>query len=103
MNAPDILAHLRHMGMSLALDKENIRVSPKAAITDNARALIRAHRNELVVALREAANDTPRTIPPFPPIWRHRRRRGPVPPALMSAAPVAVVNLWRRAYPTFLA
>ena len=48
MGAPDILTILRGKGLTLTADGGNLLASPKAALTDETRALIRAHKAALV-------------------------------------------------------
>jgi hypothetical protein len=51
MTALDILGHLKSTGLRLYLTGDALRVEPKAALTEEARTLIREHRAELVQAL----------------------------------------------------
>jgi len=51
MGAPDVLGHLRALGLTLAAEGSNIVVRPRQALTDEARQLIRAHKAELLAAL----------------------------------------------------
>ncbi len=48
----DILSQLRGLGLTLSLQGEAIRAEPKAAINDDARALIRTHKGALLAALK---------------------------------------------------
>lgn len=48
MAAPDILTILRGNGLTLTADGGNLLAGPKAALTDETRALIRAHKAALV-------------------------------------------------------
>ncbi len=48
----DILSQLRGLGLTLSLQGESIRAEPKAAINGDARALIRAHKGELLAVLK---------------------------------------------------
>ncbi len=57
MSAPDVLARLSVLGVRLTREGEAIRAAPRSALTDEARALIRAHKAEILVALREPADD----------------------------------------------
>jgi hypothetical protein len=52
MGAPDVLGHLRALGLTLAAEGSNIIVRPRQALTDEARQLIKAHKAELLAALR---------------------------------------------------
>jgi hypothetical protein len=47
MGAADILSKLRGMGIKLTADGANIRAEPKAAITEEVRALVIEHKREL--------------------------------------------------------
>jgi hypothetical protein len=57
MGAPDLLTALWNSGIRLSLDGGSIRAEPKTALTDETRALIRAHKAELIELLR--ARDDP--------------------------------------------
>ena len=59
MNAADVLDTLHRLGLCVSVRGQNIRVAPKAAITNEARELIRAHKAALlpVLAAREAAQE----------------------------------------------
>src|SRR5687767_1561206 len=48
MGAPDILTSLKSMGLRLSPRGSSIWVEPKAAITDEARLIIREHKIELL-------------------------------------------------------
>lgn len=56
MGAPDILASLAARGLHLSRDGAGIRVTPRSALTDEARRLILAHKAELLATLRESAD-----------------------------------------------
>ena len=56
MGAPDILMQLRQMGLTLTAYDDAIRVEPKSAITDEARAIIREHKAELLALLCECSS-----------------------------------------------
>lgn len=56
MGAPDILATLAGTGLRLSRDGTGIRVTPRSALTDEARRLILAHKAELLATLRESAD-----------------------------------------------
>nr|MBA2352193.1 hypothetical protein [Burkholderiales bacterium] len=58
MGAFDILSQLRGMGLTLSLQGEAIRAEPKAAINDEARALIRTHKGDLLALLKQPASAT---------------------------------------------
>jgi hypothetical protein len=47
----DILAELRAAGIALSVDGGNLVATPKAALTDELRSLIRDHKAELVAEL----------------------------------------------------
>ena len=56
MGAPDLLHHLRGVGLVLTLTSAGeLQVAPRSALTDAHRAAIRAGRDELVLALRAEA------------------------------------------------
>lgn len=54
MGAPDVLARLTALGVRLTREGEVIRAAPRSALTDEARALIRAHKSEILAALAAA-------------------------------------------------
>ncbi len=54
MGALDLLNSLQKRGLRLSATGECLRAEPKAAITDEARNLIRAHKAELLAALRQS-------------------------------------------------
>lgn len=54
MGAPDVLAQLAALGVHLHLDGDALIAEPRSALTDDARALIRAHKPELLRALQSA-------------------------------------------------
>ena len=51
MSAPDLLNELRRMGLRLSAQGSELHVSPRAAITEEARRLIRDHKPEILKAL----------------------------------------------------
>jgi hypothetical protein len=51
MGAPDVLGHLRALGLTLAAEGGNIIVRPRQALTDEARQLIKTHKAGLLAAL----------------------------------------------------
>jgi hypothetical protein len=51
MRAPDLLEQLKSLGLTLTVVDGELRAGPKAALTEEARTLIREHRDELVQAL----------------------------------------------------
>ena len=53
MGAHDVLVHLSALGVRLTREGEVIRAAPRSALTDEARALIRAHKAELMRALEQ--------------------------------------------------
>lgn len=55
MGAPVLLRELEGRGLKLWAEGGRLLVSPKKRITDDARALIRAHRAELFAALDHGA------------------------------------------------
>lgn len=60
MGAPDVLARLLALGVRLTHEGEVIRAAPRSALTDEARALIRAHKFELLAALASDALPDPK-------------------------------------------
>lgn len=60
MGAPDVLAHLSALGLRLTREGEAIRAAPRSALTDEARALLRAHKAEILAVLP----DQPPNVPP---------------------------------------
>lgn len=54
MGAPDVLSRLSALGVRLTREGEAIRAAPKSALTDEARALIREHKSEILAALAAA-------------------------------------------------
>ena len=67
MGAPDVLARLSALGVRLTREGEAIRAAPRSALTDEARALIQAHKAEILAALKEAANEMFCFSPPGAP------------------------------------
>lgn len=55
MGAPDLLARLQALGVRLTLDGEHLIAEPRSALTDDARAMIRANKAELLAALQPRA------------------------------------------------
>lgn len=53
-----VLAQLQDMGLTLTVEGDTLRAGPKAAMTEEARALIRAHKDDLLAALEHANLDT---------------------------------------------
>jgi hypothetical protein len=51
MGAPDVLARLSVLGVRLTREGDAIRAMPRSALTDEARALIREHKAELLETL----------------------------------------------------
>jgi hypothetical protein len=56
MGAPDVLAHLSALGVRLSRDGDFLIAEPRSALTDEARAMIRAHKAKLLEALRQTAD-----------------------------------------------
>jgi len=54
MTAGAILARLKAAGLHLRAEGGNLAASPKSALTDDLRALMRAHKAELLQALQPA-------------------------------------------------
>lgn len=68
MGAADLLLHLRGAGLVLALAPAGrLHVAPRVALTDQSRAVIRAHRDALVLALEEEASRSPPPPSDCPP------------------------------------
>jgi len=51
MGAPDVLARLSEIGVTLSTEAGALVARPRSALTDEARELIRAHKAELLAAL----------------------------------------------------
>jgi hypothetical protein len=51
MGAPDVLAYLSAIGVQLSREGDSLIAEPRSALTDEARALIRAHKAELLASL----------------------------------------------------
>ncbi len=62
--AGGILAELERHGLQVRLAGDKIAVSPKAAITDEVRQIIRANRQEIISVLKGTAQGFPEQIPP---------------------------------------
>jgi hypothetical protein len=77
MKAGAILARLEAAGLHLRADGGNLVVSPKEAVTDELRALMRSHKPELLAELqgRPAANGPVHLEPAvaFPIVQVHRQ------------------------------
>lgn len=54
MEAPELLQELSAMGLRISVDGNDLRVSPKTAITSEVRQLVRAHKTALLAALRRS-------------------------------------------------
>ena len=63
MGAPDVLARLAALGVRLNRDGDSLIAEPRSALTDEARAMIRAHKAELLATL-QAGIGLP-TVPAF--------------------------------------
>jgi hypothetical protein len=63
MGAPDLIGHLKSMGLRLRADGDRLLVEPKQAITDEARQLIRENKAALLSELARVS---------LPPILEHR-------------------------------
>jgi len=59
MGAPDVLARLSALGVLLTREGEAIRATPRSALTDEARALIQAHKTEILAALPDQRQNVP--------------------------------------------
>lgn len=57
MNAVEILHDLRDQGFRFQVTGERLRVAPSQKLTDDVRAVIRAHRSEILEALTTDAED----------------------------------------------
>ena len=51
MGAPDVLAQLSALGVTLSREGDALIARPRSALTDQARDMIRAHKQELLAAL----------------------------------------------------
>ena len=67
MSAPDLLNELRRMGLRLSAQGSELHVGPRAAITEEARRLIRDHKPEILKALTGSEEDTFSFTPPGDP------------------------------------
>jgi len=56
MGAPDVLASLTALGVRLYSDGDAIVAEPRSALTETARAMIRAHKAELLAVLAGTAD-----------------------------------------------
>lgn len=59
MTAANVMTHLQRLGLTLVANGDKLTVTPRTSITDEARALIRAHKDELLALLVPPANDRP--------------------------------------------
>src|SRR5258708_34353892 len=59
MGAPDVLARLSALGVTLSTDGGSLVASPRSALTDEARELIRQHKAELRTALESPRDEQP--------------------------------------------
>jgi len=57
MNTATLLAEIRAAGLTLDPAPDGLRVSPKARLTDELRKKIRAHKADLLAALRSPPDD----------------------------------------------
>ena len=65
MGAPELLHYLRGAGLVLTLTPGGaLHVAPRSVLTDDHRALIRAERDALVLALQAEAEPPPTAPPP---------------------------------------
>lgn len=64
MNATGILVELERHGLQVRLAGDKIAVSPKEAITDDLRQIIRANRAEILSTLQRTSASSGREIPP---------------------------------------
>jgi hypothetical protein len=55
MGAPDLLAQLSALGVKLSREGDALIAEPRSALTDEARAMIRAHKAELLAAFESPA------------------------------------------------
>lgn len=71
MGAPDLLNVLRGTGLHLSAQGSELHVSPRAAITEDTRQLIREHKPEILKALTDSEEEvSPSPLPvilPTPP------------------------------------
>ncbi len=76
MEASIIMKQLRESGLTLTADGDRLLVEPKAAITDQHRAMIRQHKPALL-ALLSGKTDTALVEYPIP-----GRLSAPIPPSM---------------------
>lgn len=60
MQAAEVLSKLAGAGIRLSVERDRLRAEPRSALTDDARALIQAHRAELLAALASDALTDPK-------------------------------------------
>jgi hypothetical protein len=53
-SVPDVLQKLTALGLSVEVDGDQLLVGPVAKITDEVRALVKAHRDQIMAAVRDA-------------------------------------------------
>lgn len=86
MGAAELITGLQADGLRLAVTPDGgIRVEPRAALTDEHRTTIRAHRAAIIAALQQAAND---------PAAVHCGNWGQSGAATMSAADEQAILAW---------
>lgn len=56
MQVNEVITQLAGLGITLEIDGESIWATPKSAITDDARQLIRNHKSALIDVLRAGQN-----------------------------------------------
>jgi len=59
VSAPDILARLSAVGLRLSRECDSLIAAPRSALTDELRALLRAHKAELLAALTDPGKPNP--------------------------------------------
>src|SRR3989442_1170691 len=59
MGATDLLVSLKSMGLDLRVHDGELLAQPRSSLTDETRALIRAHKSELIDLLARTPAETP--------------------------------------------
>jgi len=99
MQPVEIIKQLEGAGIHLSVDGVNILATPKAAITDEARYLIRQHKAEILQELRAAnspqlPDDLQRMVQRMAAYWNYSETEVQLATELASKDP----DSWRRMY-----
>jgi len=60
MRATALLSKLAGSGIRLSVERDRLRAEPRSALTEDTRALIKAHKDELIAALASDALPDPK-------------------------------------------